>query len=524
MVLRMANPWKHPKTGVYYLRMRVPKDVQEFIGATLIKRSLHTKDKNEAKRLHGEAATALLQQWEMVRKGVQSLTDRQAAAMAGELYKTAVEVGPYRDFLLGMRTATRLMQIEIALGEMDEFPKPELFPRVGTREEALEGIIGPLVSDYLRGKGLQLDRLSRDRLLVAVGYAIRQAAYQTLRECEGNWRPDPEADRFPALDALPSPDSKKPDELLLDEVWVTISETYAAATRKRFRPILDGLMAAAKKTDLRAVTSDDVESWMEITLQSDAVTPRSFSRNNLAAVKSFFNKLKKAKKISTNPAADVMVALGRRDKGRKMRGFHDQEAIKILEASLLPPPEKLQKHYAVARRWVPWLCAYTGARVNKITQARACDIQLVDEFWCMLITPEAGTQKSQRKWLVPLHEHLIQQGFLSFAQSKQGKEPLFALKRTKGKTTPSELVGAHLAKWVRDLGIKDEDVAPNHGWRHRFKTEARDLIADARIDAIQGHAPATEGRKYGQFLPKVLGPEIAKLPTIVLPSLATKAA
>ncbi|MEY9463866.1 site-specific integrase [Bradyrhizobium ottawaense] len=29
---------------------------------------------------------------------------------------------------------------------------------------------------------------------------------------------------------------------------------------------------------------------------------------------------------------------------------------------------------AAARRWVPWLCAYTGARVNEITQLRACDV------------------------------------------------------------------------------------------------------------------------------------------------------
>ncbi|CAN7342805.1 hypothetical protein LJR009_002871 [Bosea sp. LjRoot9] len=524
MVLRMANPWKHPKTGVYYLRMRVPKDVQEFVGATLIKRSLHTKDTNEAKRLHSESATALLQQWKMLRKGVQSITDRQAAAMAGELYKSALEVGPYRDFLLSMRAATRLMQIEIALGEMDEFPKPELFPRVGTREEALEGIIGPLVSDYLHGKGLQLDQLSRDRLLVAVGYAIRQAAYQTLRECEGNWRADPEADRFPVLELPALKDEKTDPELSLDDAWAEVSKGYSSATCKRFRPILEGLMTSANKSDMRAIAATDVQTWMGAIIEKGAVSRRSFSRNNLAAVKSFFNSLKEAKAVTENPAADVHVVLRKLDKGRKMRGFRDDEAIKILESCLLAPPPKLHKHYADARRWVPWLCAYTGARVNEITQARACDIQFVEKYWCILITPEAGTQKSCDERLVPLHPHLIEQGFLGFAQTKQGEQPLFAARNAKGKTRPSELVGAHLAKWVRNLGIKDIKVAPNHGWRHRFKSEARELISDARIDAIQGHAPATEGRKYGDFAPKVLGPEIAKLPKILLPSQQLQAA
>lgn len=521
MVLSMANPWKHPKTGVYYHRKRVPKDLVEAVGSKMVKSSLRTKDPAEARALFRERDLRVETRWAALRDGIRNgpiyLDDAQVEAIAGEIYaQYLTRFGKVRNMAI---PNGHWAFLSLACDEADGTAPL----RGKTREEALSHCDFAL-SPKLEEKGVQVDADSMHRLRIATNRSLKQACQLYFQQMEGNWRPDPNADRFPTWEAPPSKDGKKPDELLLDEVWVTVSKKYSVATRKRFRPILDGLMAAANKTDLRSITSDDVEAWMEVSLESGAVTPRSFSRNNLAAVKSFFNKLKDAKKIPANPATDVKVALGRRDKGREMRGFHDQEAIKILEASLLPAPEKLQKHYAVARRWVPWLCAYTGARVNEITQARACDIQFVDNFWCVLITPEAGTQKSQRKWLVPLHQHLIQQGFLSFAQSKQGKEPLFALKRTKGKTTPSELVGAHLAKWVRDLGIKDEDVAPNHGWRHRFKTEARDLIADARIDAIQGHAPATEGRKYGQFLPKVLGPEIAKLPTIVLPSLAPKAA
>lgn len=521
MVLRMANPWKHPKTGVYYHRKRVPKDLAEAIGSKMVKSSLGTKDPAEARALFRERDLKVEARWAALRDGIRNgpiyLDDAQVEAIAGEIYaQYLARFGKVRTMAIpNGHWAFLSLACDAADGTAPLHGK--------TREEALSHCDFVLTAK-LEEKSVQVDADTMYRLRVATNRSLKQACQLYFQQMEGDWRPDPDADRFPTWEAPPSKDGKKPDELLLDEVWVTISEKYAAATRKRFRPILDALMATAKKTDLRAVTSEDVELWMEITLRSDAVTPRSFSRNNLAAVKSFFNKLKKAKKISTNPAADVMVDLGRRDKGRKMRGFHDQEAIKILEASLLPPPEKLQKHYAFARRWVPWLCAYTGARVNEITQARGCDIQFVDNFWCLLITPEAGTQKSQQKWLVPLHEHLIQQGFLSFAQSKKGKEPLFALKRTKGKTSPSELVGAHLAKWVRDLGIKDEDVAPNHGWRHRFKTDGRKFIDDAMIDAITGHVPMTEGRKYGEYPPRTLGPEIANLPTIVLPSQTARAA
>ncbi len=49
MVLPMASPWKHPKTGVYYLRKRVPADLIGSVGKREIKRSLGTKDPAEAR-------------------------------------------------------------------------------------------------------------------------------------------------------------------------------------------------------------------------------------------------------------------------------------------------------------------------------------------------------------------------------------------------------------------------------------------------------------------------------------------
>jgi hypothetical protein len=65
----------------------------------------------------------------------------------------------------------------------------------------------------------------------------------------------------------------------------------------------------------------------------------------------------------------------------------------------------------------------------------------------------------------------------------------------------------------RGLGIEDELTAPNHGWRHRFKTLARRVRMSAEVrDAIQGHAPRTEGEDYGEVEPDVMLAEILKLP------------
>jgi hypothetical protein len=37
------------------------------------------------------------------------------------------------------------------------------------------------------------------------------------------------------------------------------------------------------------------------------------------------------------------------------------------------------------------MCAYTGARVNEMTQLRREDVFLVANLWCLRICPEAGT-------------------------------------------------------------------------------------------------------------------------------------
>jgi hypothetical protein len=56
----------------------------------------------------------------------------------------------------------------------------------------------------------------------------------------------------------------------------------------------------------------------------------------------------------------------------------------------------MAKENVAARRWVPWLCAYTGARVNEITQMRSRDVMIVDGLDCVRITPEAAPSRTPR--------------------------------------------------------------------------------------------------------------------------------
>ena len=121
---------------------------------------------------------------------------------------------------------------------------------------------------------------------------------------------------------------------------------------------------------------------------------------------------------------------------------------------------------------------------------------------------------------VPLHPHLIEQGFLTAVAGRRG--PLFYdPSKHRGGTAGNpqcKKVAERLARWVGELGITDKELLPNHGWRHRFKRVARSVRMDHEArDNIQGHAARTEGDKYGGTGITFRYEEICKLPRYQIP-------
>ena len=213
--------------------------------------------------------------------------------------------------------------------------------------------------------------------------------------------------------------------------------------------------------------------------------------------------------MQDNPFARLEV-IGPRKHQTRHKSLTDTEAQTILAAALGEQPEGLSAAHARARRWVPWVCAYTGARVNEITPLQAKDIRQVDGVWVIHILKT----KTHEARMVPLHSHLIEQGFTAFAKAGDAT-PLFydpdGIRKGSESHPLHTQMGGKLAKWVRELGVT-EVQSPNHGWRHRFKTQGRQVGMDAgALDAIQGHAPRTQGDAYGEWAMETLRAEVEKL-------------
>ncbi|WP_433994767.1 hypothetical protein [Bradyrhizobium canariense] len=151
---------------------------------------------------------------------------------------------------------------------------------------------------------------------------------------------------------------------------------------------------------------------------------------------------------------------------------------------------------------------------------RAADIQQRDGFWFARLTPSAGKMKTRKARTIPLHEHLIEQGFIEFVRKADGA-PLFyepnerPEKRVEARPrqNQAERMRSQVGMWVRSLGVNDPEISPNHAWRHTFKTIAARVGIDERYsDAITGHVPPTTGRKYTTPTPEDLAEAIKKFP------------
>ena len=87
MPLAMSRPWKHPNSGVYWLRKGVPEDLRALVGKREEKRSLQTRDPVEAKRRHAEALAEIELRWANLRAGPEgSDRDREGHQMAATVH------------------------------------------------------------------------------------------------------------------------------------------------------------------------------------------------------------------------------------------------------------------------------------------------------------------------------------------------------------------------------------------------------------------------------------------------------
>jgi integrase len=492
--------------------------------AQSVRFSLGTDDPVKVKSRSAAVDAHLERVWQAFRQDAPvKLSPEQAEALAGRLYRAwasserrertiAVEQGA--DGKMHIVEHDPLDDEDIFTAALVRHVRPGLhgkvmdldhLPPADERPEAcdLEVTLGPLVNHLLLAEGIgRILPQSRGLLLVAFWRALRDAWESRLRNARGDYRPDPNAKRFPSwtFPLSQSGPGIKSESLtaLVKGWWIEAkARNLKPSTYESYSNTMKALVAFVSHDDAGRLTVDDVRGFKDHRLASinprtgRTISAKTVKDNDLAGLKAVFGWAVANGKMRDNPAEGVKL---KTPKVRRLRGkgFTDAEAKAILAASLNIKRGGEQPETFAAYRWVPWLMAYSGARVGEMAQLRKQDLHCEGNFWYITITPEAGTVKTDEARNVVLHAHLIEMGFVDFVNSAPSGH-LFLRPGEDGDVLgPLQGVKNRLAEFAREV-VLDKGVAPNHGWRHRFKPVGTRAGIDRRtLDVISGHA--LEGR------------------------------
>lgn len=557
MLFRLVRPVNRTGSSNQQFVQRIPRDVRSrVVGMTLriplgsgtlektisakaqdVRFSLGTANPTDVKARNAIAQAYLESVWESVRNardnGPIRLRQDQIAALSGELYATfmrAFEAEPgsperWKRVVAEVDEAVRYrVPLEDGVSQ-SEIAYPE-------RAAAMERAFGRGADELLAAKALIIDADSRARLLDAIARVKRDVALVLERRAEGDYAPDQGAAKFPAWQApataSTAPQKAKQDATggggktsltgILADWWKEAQATgRKLSTYESYSHTVDSVVAFLGHDDAARVTPEDVVGFKDHRLAcvsprtGKPISAKTVKDSDLAALKTLFGWAVTNRRLPRNPAEGITIKLGKRRRTRPPH-FTDEEAKALLEAADAHQQGRENPKTFAAKRWVPWLCAYTGSRVGEMVQLRKQDVKKQGDLWVIHITPEAGTVKTDEARDVVMHEHLVEKGFPAFAQSSPDEYLFITPKRGSSIRGPWRSRKNDLIEHARET-VKDPRVAPNHGWRHRFKTVGMEAGVDHRVlDAIQGQSARTVAETYGEVTLKTLALAMAKFP------------
>lgn len=233
---------------------------------------------------------------------------------------------------------------------------------------------------------------------------------------------------------------------------------------------------------------------------TQVLSPRTVNDRALGAIGAVLGWAEENAYIEMNPASKVKVKAAKVTKTVRLP-YSVDDLNAIFRFPVYTEGDRPNAGAGEAAKWLPLLATFTGARLEELGQLTTDDIKEEREvIYLDMSTLDEGkrrkTESSKRR--VPLHSKLIEVGFLDYVEEvRKGKGTrLFPLL-----VAQNEKLTAAWSKWwgryARKYGGFD-NLKVFHSFRHAFKDALREGGVQEEVsDALTGHAPQTEGRKYG---------------------------
>lgn len=461
----------------YSTRRRIPLDlVEHYGGRAEIVRALGTSEPAEAKRLHALMWVALDQEFDAAR-AANAPKDRPSAKPVdvAELAARAIQ-------------SLRVRRDEAA--------------KAGALEDFME-----YQREQLVHQQAVLDGVEPAEQQLAVHEAHRNAV-QGLLSGDGAM-----ALVVPVAKSAVEDEGENPRISELLAHW--LKEERPPSTVKEMRRAVDRFIKVIGDKRIKAVSRRDVTAFSDKLREPGAVTPGGVSipttNTTLSLVSALFGMAVKRNLIEHNPARGSQ--LKDPQKAREKRREFDAAALgAIFGSPIYATGERPDGGAGEAAYWLPLLALYTGARINELCQLHPANIYEEEYLeadgeeksaWVILF--EENRAREQRlknqggERRIPIHPHLVDLGFVSYAKAQHGKDRLFD-KLTAGPNEPriAGNWGRWFARYLRNTcGVTDERMT-FHSFRHSFKHYARmSHIPKDLHDLMTGHVLPAAADDYG---------------------------
>ena len=367
----------------------------------------------------------------------QHLTQRQAGALAGEWYRWFVSLHEENPGACSHWAELHEVWWNSLIDKAGDSETGEIDMHAPEVREELHPLLAreARTDQFLTDRGVVLSQQGQDSFLSAVFAEFLEATKTLQRRASGDWGPDQREAKLAPADqtlAFMQKGVRNAKARVRGTSALTAAELFQAyvadkhpapRTVSQWQGVFTALDAAGWQAP-----DWDAQGWLD-SLKTEKHADGTPIRKPitvrdiwLGASRAVFTWAVRHKKAAHNPFVGCVVEVPRAKVTRETgRAFTDAEALTILRAALTTPINSKQP-FTAAKRWVPWIAAYSGARAGEFTQLRRQDVESRPGVgWVMRITPEAGTVKTGEVRVVPLHADLVKQGFPGSSASRPGR-------------------------------------------------------------------------------------------------------
>lgn len=521
----MCSPYRPQNSACYWVRKRVPKELQTLAGRREFKKSLKTKDPSEAKRRALSVCAQFDSEIARLRRSLH-MGSSDLEAVTGDYFnqrldKTIREAQKQQWDSLGfeMPPAQLIDEIEPSATEGLSFEQWDQERKRQANDWGLQAV-RPLLEKH----GIKLTHSNAERLGLKIFRAELEAYRGAAAEVLGdeNWRPPHYADK-----------SIKSNQSLI-ELWEGYEQSRRnAGTAPR---TLDGWRSNIKKASgffkhspAASLSRKDIRAYVEALRSHDqGVSPagkrlasKTVNDNHLAALSALYKWAIAHELLENDPTKGVRATASASD-SNQIIGYTREQVTAILKATREPRRKRVPASNATISRWVPWLCAFTGARISEVLWLRRSDVCMTEGITYIDIqidTSEAGqsvkTAESIRS--VPLHPAILDEGFLEYIESLPDNEKYLFPGPWKDQHGDRTKTPANkLRTWIKEQ-LPDADwsrLSPNHSFRHWLTSECRRASVDGDHQRIiTGHKASDVHGRYGPADVPILHEEVVKIPS-----------